>query len=146
MTQMGRHWWPRLTTSTSTTTRATAVDTLYGGRTTTTRSFTSTSSQIRNNNNNASSSSSCCGLSRLMRKLKRHSNKMLKTATNSTYPSRQSSFQCRYDPLSYALNFDTTGTGSVSDEDYYKFCAFSSRFVATPKGDHCPNLMTATSH
>ncbi|KAK4347514.1 hypothetical protein RND71_033853 [Anisodus tanguticus] len=137
MTQMGRHWWPRLTT-TSITTRATAVDTVYGGGRSTTRSFsTSTSSET--------SSSSCCGLSRLMRKLKRHSNKMLKTAS-STYPSRQSSFQCRYDPLSYALNFDTTGTGSLCDEDYYKFCTFSSRFVATPKADHCQNLMTAASH
>ncbi|KAK4368280.1 hypothetical protein RND71_012072 [Anisodus tanguticus] len=146
MTQMGRHWWPRLTT-TSTTTRATAIDTLYGGgRSSTTRSFTSTSSDI-SNGASMSSSSSCCGLSRLMRKLKRHSNKMLKTAASSTYPSRQSSFQYRYDPLSYALNFDTTGTGShVSDEDYYKFCAFSSRFVATPKADHCHNLMTAASH
>ncbi|CAN4081810.1 unnamed protein product [Withania somnifera] len=142
MTQMGRQsWWPRLTTS-----RAMTVDTLYdGGRSNiTTRSFsTSTSSSL---SSSSSSSSSCCGLSRLLRKLKRHSNKMLKTAAIST--SRQSSFQCRYDPLSYALNFDTSN--HVSDEDYYKFCAFSSRFVAIPKGDdHCQNLMpsrTAASH
>ncbi|KAM7256531.1 hypothetical protein ACFE04_012272 [Oxalis oulophora] len=33
-----------------------------------------------------------------------------------------------YDPLSYALNFDSSG---VHDEDYYyRFYAFSSRFVA----------------
>ncbi|MCD7470696.1 hypothetical protein HAX54_010717 [Datura stramonium] len=140
MTQMGRRrqWWPRLTTPTSTTT---AVDTLY-----TTRNFSTTLSE-----RSSSSSSSCCGLSRLLRKLKRQSNKMLKSAasirsTASYSCSRQSSFQCRYDPLSYALNFDTTGTGShVSDEDYYyKFCAFSSRFVAastTPKHE----LLQATN-
>lgn len=118
---MGRQWWPKTTTG------ATAVGTLYGGGRTT-RSCSSTSSE-----SNAATMSSCCGLSRLMRKLKRHSNKMLKTAAST---SRQSSFQCRYDPLSYALNFDTSGTGSLLDEDYYKFCAFSSRFVATPKADH----------
>ncbi|CAN4080380.1 unnamed protein product [Withania somnifera] len=142
MTQMGRQWWPRLTT------RARAVDTLYdGGRSTTTRSFsTSTSSSSLSSSSSSSSSSSCCGLSRLLRKLKRHSNKMLKRAEIST--SRQSSFQCRYDPLSYALNFDTSHD-NVSDEDYYKFCAFSSRFVATPKADHSQGLMasrTTASH
>nr|XP_016452972.1 PREDICTED: uncharacterized protein LOC107777460 [Nicotiana tabacum] len=124
MTQMGRQWWQK--TTTSTTTGTTAVGTIYGGGRTT-RSCSSTSSESN------AAMSSCCGLSRLMRKLKRHSNKMLKTAAST---SRQSSFQCRYDPLSYALNFDTSGTGSLLDEDYYKFCAFSSRFVATPKADH----------
>lgn len=104
-----RQWYyPRLTT------------------TTTTRSFSTSSSSI----SPSSSSSSCCGLSRLLRKLKRCSNKMLKISTYTT--SRQSSFQCRYDPLSYALNFDTNHV-SDDDEDYYKFCAFSSRFVAAAK-------------
>lgn len=107
MTQMqDRQWYlPRssITTNTITITN------------TTTRSF--------------STSRSCCGLTRLLRKLKRCSNKMLKTSSTTCSTSRQSSFQCRYDPLSYALNFDHVS----DDEDYYKFCAFSSRFVATTK-------------
>ncbi|CAK9136430.1 unnamed protein product [Ilex paraguariensis] len=68
----------------------------------------------------------CCCLSKLLRKLKKHK-RMLRST------SRQASFQCRYDPLSYSLNFDTGGCGSFLDEDYYQFCAFSSRFVATPR-------------
>ncbi|KAL3616722.1 hypothetical protein CASFOL_039116 [Castilleja foliolosa] len=59
-----------------------------------------------------------------MRRLKKRSKRLHPSA------SRQSSFQCRYDPLSYALNFDTSGPGDYRDEDYYKFYAFSSRFVA----------------
>ncbi|KAJ0018817.1 hypothetical protein Pint_12128 [Pistacia integerrima] len=51
-----------------------------------------------------------------------------------------SSFQCHYDPLSYSLNFDTTGSGSLLDDEdyYYKFYAFSSRFVATSKPSSSP--------
>nr|KYP50256.1 hypothetical protein KK1_027959 [Cajanus cajan] len=67
----------------------------------------------------------CCLVTKLMRKLKRRGH------TKSA--SRQGSFQCRYDPLSYSLNFDSTGCGSLTDEDYYKFYAFSSRFVANPR-------------
>ena len=119
MTQMqGRQWyWPRSSITTNTV------------ASTTTRSF-STSTPM---STSTSTSTSCCGLTRLLRKLKRCSSKMLKTSS-STYSttSRQSSFQCRYDPLSYALNFDTSDHVS-EDEDYYKFCAFSSRFVATTK-------------
>ncbi|XP_054776310.1 uncharacterized protein LOC129284844 [Prosopis cineraria] len=80
--------------------------------------------------------SCCCLVTKLVRKLKRrrHS-KRLRSA------SRQGSFQCRYDPLSYSLNFDDGrgGCGSLLDEDYYKFYAFSSRFVANPqRSSSCP--------
>ncbi|KAL3523075.1 hypothetical protein ACH5RR_015909 [Cinchona calisaya] len=106
---------------------------------TTTTTNCSSSSRSDHHDN---ASSSCCGLSRLMRKLKKQ-RKML------CPQSRQSSFQCRYDPMSYSLNFDTSGSGSILDEDYYKFYAFSSRFVAsssisTPRTD-CQRLVT-TSH
>ncbi|KAI5667480.1 hypothetical protein M9H77_17333 [Catharanthus roseus] len=90
--------------------------------------------------NNASMN--CCGLSKLVRKLKKHG-KILCPSTN-----RQSSFQCRYDPMSYLLNFDTPGSGSLLDEDYYKFYAFSSRFVAnsnTP-GTDCQRELVTSSH
>ncbi|CAI9782238.1 unnamed protein product [Fraxinus pennsylvanica] len=83
------------------------------------------------------STSNCCGLSNLMRRVLRKRSKML----HST--SRQSSFQCRYDPLSYSLNFDTNGsTSNLLDEDYYKFYSFSSRFVATPRTD-CQRLTSS---
>ncbi|CAI9783540.1 unnamed protein product [Fraxinus pennsylvanica] len=83
------------------------------------------------------STSNCCGLSNLMRRVLKKRSKML----HST--SRQSSFQCRYDPLSYSLNFDTSGSGNLLDEDYYKFYSFSSRFAATPRTD-CQRLVTAS--
>ncbi|CAK8578202.1 unnamed protein product [Lathyrus sativus] len=70
-----------------------------------------------------SSSTCCCLMTKLMRKVLKRSRSRI----------RQGSFQCCYDPLSYSLNFDTSDCGSLLDEDYYyKFCAFSSRFVANP--------------
>ncbi|CAK8578201.1 unnamed protein product [Lathyrus sativus] len=70
------------------------------------------------------SSPCCCSMTKLMRKL------LMKRSRSRI---RQGSFQCCYDPLSYSLNFDTSDCGSLLDEDYYyKFCAFSSRFVANP--------------
>lgn len=72
--------------------------------------------------------SSCCALSKLVKKLKKRSKKLCWSNRHQS-----SSFQCRYDPMSYSLNFDTTGSGgNFLDEDYYKFYAFSSRFVPTP--------------
>ncbi|CAK8578205.1 unnamed protein product [Lathyrus sativus] len=72
----------------------------------------------------STSSSCCCSMTKLMRKL------LMKRSRSRI---RQGSFQCCYDPLSYSLNFDTSDCGSLLDEDYYyKFCAFSSRFVANP--------------
>ncbi|KAK7359610.1 hypothetical protein VNO77_01571 [Canavalia gladiata] len=65
----------------------------------------------------------CCVLKKLLRKLKRH---------------RHPSFQCRYDPLSYSLNFDTTGCGTLLDEDYYKYYAFSS----SDKDGYHPQILT----
>ncbi|XP_052183466.1 uncharacterized protein LOC127795683 [Diospyros lotus] len=75
-------------------------------------------------------SGTCCCFAKLVRKLKKHTSRML------IAPSRQASFQCRYDPLSYSLNFDSSGCGTFSDDrdrDYHQFYAFSSRFVAAPK-------------
>ncbi|BAT94365.1 hypothetical protein VIGAN_08096400 [Vigna angularis var. angularis] len=63
----------------------------------------------------------CCLVMKLMRKLKRRGRTLRPKSV-----SRQGSFQCRYDPLSYSLNFDSTGCGSLMDEDYYKFYTFSS--------------------
>ncbi|KAK8626563.1 hypothetical protein V6N13_134204 [Hibiscus sabdariffa] len=73
---------------------------------------------------------SCAGLVRILSKLKKESKGMVRSAG----ASRQSSFQCRYDPLSYSLNFDTSGNGStIDDEDYHHLYAFSSRFAANPR-------------
>ncbi|XP_047177926.1 uncharacterized protein LOC124844951 [Vigna umbellata] len=86
----------------------------------------------------------CCLVTKLMRKLKRRGRTLRPKSA-----SRQGSFQCRYDPLSYSLNFDSTGCGSLMDEDYYKFYAFSSRFVANPRTtSSCPvlQLQSGNSH
>ncbi|KAK4399542.1 hypothetical protein Sango_1429700 [Sesamum angolense] len=119
MTHLALSWWPK-TTSATTSRR--------GDR------ATATTSDSSSRTDNASTN--CCGLSNLMRRLKKRS-KMLHPA------SRQSSLQCRYDPLSYSLNFDTSGSGDLLDEDYYKFYAFSSRFVAAPRTD-CQRLVAAS--
>ncbi|TKY59676.1 hypothetical protein E2542_SST16769 [Spatholobus suberectus] len=79
----------------------------------------------------------CCLVTKLMRKLKRRGRTLRPKSA-----SRQGSFQCRYDPLSYSLNFDSTGCGSLMDEDYHKFYAFSSRFVANPRTS-CPVVQVA---
>ncbi|OIW00662.1 hypothetical protein TanjilG_09631 [Lupinus angustifolius] len=84
----------------------------------------------------------CCVVTKLMRKLKRRSSRTLRPST----ATRQGSFQCCYDPLSYSLNFDTTGCGSLLDEDYYKFYAFSTRFVATNPKSSCPIVQVAAGN
>lgn len=126
MTHLALPWWPRTTSATSS-----------GGDAHGRGGSSSTTAATATNSAGSSSSSNCCGLSRLMRKLKRRG-KMLQPA------SRQSSLQCRYDPLSYSLNFDTTGSGDFVDDDYYKFYAFSSRFVAAPRNE-CQRLV-AVAH
>lgn len=85
----------------------------------------------------------CCGsLQKMLKKLKKQV-KMLR----ATSASKQSSFQCRYDPLSYSLNFDTSGYGSLEkDQDYYQFCAFSSRFVGNPRASLQRLTAAAASH
>lgn len=132
MTQMGFPWRPRNTLSTTTTTA-------YGGGIG--GSTTNSSSTSDPNNGSGTSTQCCCSLTKLVRKLKKHS-RLLRMA------SRQSSrLKCRYDPLSYSLNFDTSGCGSLLDEDYYsRFYAFSSRFVANATTSSCPRLIVATSH
>ncbi|KAB1227810.1 hypothetical protein CJ030_MR1G017574 [Morella rubra] len=117
-------WWPK---NTATTTKN-GGDQARGATASSTTSAASTTCLARE--------TSCCCLSKLVRKLKRCSRSL-------HAPCRQSSFQCRYDPLSYALNFDTTGSGSLLDEDYQKFCSFSSRFVATSRAS-CPRLVAST--
>ncbi|KAK7368628.1 hypothetical protein VNO80_10656 [Phaseolus coccineus] len=84
----------------------------------------------------------CCLVTKLMRRLKRRGR-----TVRPKSGSRQGSFQCRYDPLSYSLNFDSTGCGTLMDEDYYKLYAFSSRFVANPRTS-CPvlQLPSGNSH
>ncbi|KAL1833870.1 hypothetical protein ACET3Z_003521 [Daucus carota] len=54
--------------------------------------------------------------------------------------------KCKYDPLSYSLNFDVSACGNLSDDEdyYYRFYAFSSRFAAT-SSTACPRLVGPTS-
>lgn len=95
-----------------------------------------------------SDSTYCCmskkPLSKVLKTLKKHGSKMLHRHLNITNVSRTRpccSFQYHYDPLSYSLNFDTSGSGSLLDDEdyYYKFYSFSSRFVATSKSPStCP--------
>lgn len=119
--------------STSGENKSTATTTSMGGvsvsRSTAAASLSLSSSSCTASTSDLSSTrSSCCCLTRLVVKLKKL-NRMLLRHHNK---NRQSSFQCLYDPLSYSLNFDRSGNGSVldqEDEDYYRFYAFSSRFV-----------------
>lgn len=116
MTHLAFIWWPK---TSPTTTDTAAADTA------------ATCSMSMSPAKDAAMNSSSCGLSRLIRKLKRRSKMMLCTPGSRQPPA----FQCRYDPLSYSLNFDAGRGRSLADEDdyYYKFCAFSSRFAAIPK-------------
>ncbi|KAL1205270.1 hypothetical protein V5N11_011553 [Cardamine amara subsp. amara] len=72
----------------------------------------------------------CCVtcLARLIRKLKRKGRLLLATRDRRR---QGSSLQCRYDPMSYSLNFDGGACGALADEEdyYYRFYAFSSRYV-----------------
>ncbi|KAK2988344.1 hypothetical protein RJ640_000331 [Escallonia rubra] len=104
MTQMGLSWWPRCTSTTPS-----GGD--IGG---------STSTAVQNNS--STRPSHLCCLFKLVTKLKKHG-RMLRAAGRHS----SSRLQYRYDPLSYSLNFDTSGCGSLLDEDYYRFYAFSSR-------------------
>lgn len=113
MTQMWLLWWPKNSPSTTTTT-TTRVGVCCGEEAASGAASNSTSTH-----------SSC--VSKLVRKLKKHVREFIGGASRK---SASSSFQCRYDPLSYALNFDTSSC--LDDEDYYQFYAFSSRFVAHP--------------
>lgn len=107
--------------------------------TTTTITTTTTPTTMPSTKSLADTTSStcncCCVVTKLMRKLKRRS--------RTLSASRHGSSKCCYDPLSYSLNFDTTGCGSLLDEDYYKFYAFSSRFVASNPRTSCPVVQVA---
>ena len=63
-----------------------------------------------------------------MRKLKKQSNKLLCMAATT----RPAAFDCHYDPLSYARNFDHGG-GCGGDDSSHFLYTFSSRFVAAAK-------------
>ncbi|KAG6788487.1 hypothetical protein POTOM_004554 [Populus tomentosa] len=136
MAQMWLLWWPKTTTKIG----AGGVDTIATTK--------ATSSEIVEK---IGGTQTCfCGcLTKLLKKLRKRG-RVLLTAT----ASRQSSFQCRYDPLSYSLNFDTSGCGSMlDDEDYYQYCAFTSRFVANPSrsstsssSSSSSRILVATSH
>ncbi|GLU10193.1 hypothetical protein SLE2022_270130 [Rubroshorea leprosula] len=121
MTQMWLIWWPKNISETKNGSEAGAA----------TAAATATAATTE-------PSPSCYGacLRRLVRKVRKQGKAMLQAAT----ARQQSTFQCRYDPLSYSLNFDTR----MHDEDYYKFHAFSSRFAANPRTS-CSTLL-ADSH
>ena len=121
MAQMWLLWWPKNTCTTQS-----GNDKGATASTATTRATTGRTSVGKNG-----MPSCCCAcLTRIVRKVKKQSKEMVRGAG----ANRQRSFQCRYDPLSYSLNFDRSGCGSgVDDEDYYQFYAFSSRFVANPR-------------
>lgn len=124
-------WWPKNTS----TTKSTADE--AGGTTSDATTAATTTMSTTCLARNGLSSADCCCLTKLVRKVKRQSKSLRST-------SRQSSFQCRYDPLSYSLNFDPSGSGSLLDEDYHQFYSFSSRFVANPRTP-CPRLMATAS-
>ncbi|KAK3188982.1 hypothetical protein Dsin_028543 [Dipteronia sinensis] len=130
MVQMLLLWWPKSTTTTTTTTNGSCCCITAGSSSATTTSTTS--------------SSSC--VSKLVRKVKKQCRSLRATAVGR----RQRSFECRYDPLSYSLNFDTSGCGNMlEDEDYYyHFCAFSSRYVANnPTTSSSPKIkIVSASH
>ncbi|WCJ28746.1 hypothetical protein M5689_010424 [Euphorbia peplus] len=70
---------------------------------------------------------SCGGVRKVLKKLKKQRRKLRWYGGGGR---RQSSVQCRYDPMSYSLNFDSSsGENLADDQDYYRFCAFSSRFA-----------------
>ncbi|KFK28644.1 hypothetical protein AALP_AA7G026200 [Arabis alpina] len=66
----------------------------------------------------------CCVtcLARLIRKVKRKGRLLLARRRRQVR-----SLQCRYDPMSYSLNFDGGACGTLSDDE--RFYAFSSRYV-----------------
>lgn len=125
MTQMWLLWWPKNNASAKTATSSTSG------------AVTATSVARK------PSSSHCNCVAKLLRKLKKRSRVLCST----TGESSSSSFQCRYDPLSYSLNFDTSGCGSLLDEHYYQFCAFSSRFASNPGNvsHSAPHVTVTTS-
>ncbi|MED6109790.1 hypothetical protein PIB30_036817 [Stylosanthes scabra] len=78
----------------------------------------------------------CCVVTKLMRKLliKSINNNKRRTTTSTRH---KSSFQCRYDPLSYSLNFE--------EQDYYNFSAFSSRFLPIPSSTTASTVSSSTT-
>ncbi|KAL5975780.1 hypothetical protein ACLOJK_020108 [Asimina triloba] len=67
-----------------------------------------------------------CFIRKLVRKVRKHS-KLLCSA------ARPTTFQCRYDPSSYARNFDcSSGSDNVFDDGSHRSYTFSSRFAAAP--------------
>ncbi|KAE7995931.1 hypothetical protein FH972_000688 [Carpinus fangiana] len=131
-------WWPKNTSTTKTGGESASSSTTTSATATATATATAADVSTTCRAGNGMSSDCCCLAKKLLRKLKRQSKSLRAT-------SRQSSFQCRYDPLSYSLNFDPSGSGSLLDEDYHHFYSFSSRFVANPRTS-CPTLMASASN
>ncbi|KAK6931909.1 hypothetical protein RJ641_001533 [Dillenia turbinata] len=123
---MGLQWW---TKTAPTTTSISSMDSRA----------TSTTSSL--------SVPNCCCITKLVKKLKKHCRIMLRCPTSSHHQRHKSSkFQCSYDPMSHALNFDTSGCGGLLDnDDDHHFYAFSPKFVATPAAPS-PILLATTSH
>lgn len=129
MAQMWLLWWPKVASSTT--------GTRNGGGTTRARS-TATSGLGGTAETGSNSINYCCRLAKFTEKLKKRKRRAVQMLRGQWRPtsssSKQSSLQCRYDPLSYSLNFDERGSGIpvADEEDYYQFYAFSSRFAANP--------------
>lgn len=98
----------------------------------------------RDTSSTKSSTPCCCNFLKLVRKLlKIRSVRLLGRASGNSCKQK-----CKYDPLTYSLNFDANGYGNFSDDEdyYYRFYAFSSRFVATSTAaTSCPRLVATTS-
>ncbi|VVB12339.1 unnamed protein product [Arabis nemorensis] len=77
----------------------------------------------------------CCVtcLARLIRKVKRKGRLLLARRRR-----QGRSLQCRYDPLSYSLNFDGGACGILPDDE--RFYAFSSRYVTNNTIEKRPPL------
>ncbi|XAR59404.1 hypothetical protein NMG60_11015231 [Bertholletia excelsa] len=111
-------------------------------KTTSTSSSSSNADASKMNSNTSSSKSKasrsdstkveCSCVFRLVRKLKKQGRILRNRATiTSITPSRQSSFQCRYDPLSYSLNFDDSTLNPYLHQ-HHNHSHLSSRFVSHP--------------
>ncbi|EXC24812.1 hypothetical protein L484_018526 [Morus notabilis] len=108
MTQMWLLWWPRNTSSAAK---------RQGQPATTTATTAATATSHGKGFSTSSHCPSC--LAKLVRKLKKQAR------TIGFAPSRQAAFECRYDLLSYSLNFDDSSALDHED-NHYKFCALSS--------------------
>ncbi|CAH8346478.1 unnamed protein product [Eruca vesicaria subsp. sativa] len=87
----------------------------------------------------------CCVtyLTRLIREVKRKG-RLLLSATAAR--RQESSLQCRYNPMSYSLNFDGGACGTLPDDadNYFRCYAFSSRYLTTTAIKNRPPFLCET--